>query len=75
MFHGGGFQGGMGVPGGWVFQGDGCSRGMVFQGDECSGGWVSRGMGVPDTPLMCSKCRLTSPTIRTHLSISQIYIN
>ena len=38
----------------------------MFQGDECSGGWVSRGMGVPDTPSMCSKCRLTSPTIRIH---------
>ena len=52
-------MGGMGVPGGWefeggwVFLGDGSSRGIgvpggrVFQGDECSGGWVSRGMGVP----------------------------
>ena len=39
---------GMGVPGGWEFQGDGCSSGMgvpggwVFQGDGCS-----RGMSVP----------------------------
>ena len=38
MFHGGdGSSLGMGVPGGWVFQGDGS-----FFGDGCT-----RGMGVP----------------------------
>ena len=30
---------GMGVPGGWVFQGGECSRGMSVLGDECLGGW------------------------------------
>ena len=34
-------RGGVGVPGGWVFQGDECSRGMNVLGG------VSRGMGVP----------------------------
>ena len=30
---------GMGVPGGWVFQGDECPRGMSVLGDGCLGGW------------------------------------
>ena len=28
----------LGVPGGWVLQGDGCSRGMSVLGDGCLGG-------------------------------------
>ena len=46
MFQGGGSSRGdecsrgIGIPGGWV-----------FQGDECPGGWVSWGMVVPDTSI------------------------